>query len=112
MQGTGSFGASITGAQGEHADTGDSAAGSTAILMKIAIDSGKVTVSVPSFQLSDSFKGTVTGTPVGSSSPDSTAQQAADHIKELMKQAQDAAAAAPSGLPDLGGLLNQLKPKS
>ncbi len=111
MQGTGSLGVNVTGAQGEHANTDQSAAGSTAIPMRITIDSGKVSVSVPSFQLTDSFKGTVTGTPVGGGSPDNTIAQASEQIKAVMDQAAKAAATAPGGTPDLGSMLGQFIPK-
>jgi hypothetical protein len=111
MTGTGTLDASITGIQGEHGETGNNTSeGSAAIPMKIAIDGATVLLDVPSFHLTHHFEGTITGTPTGSASPGSTIAQASDHIKSLMDQAKTDAAAAPSGMPDLGGLLNQFKP--
>jgi hypothetical protein len=110
MTGTGTLDTSITGIQGEHGGTSDSNSGSTSVAMRMTVDSGKVTVDIPSFQLTHKFEGMVTGVPIGGS-PDDQIQQAADQIKTLMDQAEAESeeAAAASGA-DLGSLMEQFKP--
>lgn len=107
MEGTGSFNVNIT-APNASGGTSNSNSSSTSIPMKMTIDSGKVGVYIPSFQLTSDFEGTVTGTPLTGSSPDNTVQEASDHIKSIMDQA---ASAASGGGSDLSGLMNQFKPK-
>jgi hypothetical protein len=87
MSGSGTLDPSIVGAQGEQGGINASASGTTAIPMKITVESGKVTVSVPSFNLGDSFHGILTGVPAGAGGGDDTVPQAVEQIKSLMEQA-------------------------
>lgn len=106
MTGTGTFDTSLTGVQGEQGGYSDSAQSTTVIPMRILINSGKVSVYVPSMGLSDSFKGMVTGVPLSSgSTDDDMITQAAEQIQAFMDQAAEAEAAAGDSMGDLIGQL-------
>jgi hypothetical protein len=108
MTGTGTLDTTITGIQGEQGGTSNSSAGSTAITMKILINSGKVSVSVPSFGLTSSFEGMLTGVPLDGGSPDDVITQATEQIQTLLDQAAAEAEAAGDSMSDLIG---QFMPK-
>lgn len=103
MTGSGSLNPSIDGIQGEHAEINESASGTETIPMKITINSGQVSVYIPSLQISHSFKGTLTGEPLTDADADYDAMmtEAVDKIDAILQE--EAAAEAEDG-EDSGGL--------
>lgn len=102
MTGSGILNPSLFGIQGEHMEYNYSASGTQAIPMRIAIKSGSVTVSVPSFKIGSSFEGTVLGDP-----QPGQYQQAIARIEELIEQAEEEPEDGETGGFDLGDLIGQ-----
>jgi hypothetical protein len=69
--------------------------------MKITINSGQVSVYIPSLQISHSFKGTMTGEPLTDSDYDAMMTEAVDKIEAIL---QEEAAAETENGEDSGGL--------
>lgn len=108
MTGSGTLNPSVSGAQGEHGGINQAAQGTAAIPMKITVNSGKVTVSVPSFNMGNSFSGTLLGTPVSSTDSKDYAQ-GLETIKAMVAKASDTAAASTG--TSAADLMNQFKPE-
>jgi len=102
MTGGGVLNPSVFGIQGEHMEYHDAASGTQAVPMKIAIMSGSVSVSVPSFKIGHSFEGTVLGDP-----QPGQYQQAIARIEELIEQSEEEPGDGASGGFDFGDLIGQ-----
>lgn len=102
MTGGGVLNPSVFGIQGEHMEYNDTAYGTEAITMKVAIQSGKVTVTVPSFNIGYSFEGTVLGDP-----EPGQYQQGVERIEELIAEAEEAEEEGIGGMEGLGDLIGQ-----
>lgn len=118
MQGSGVLNPSITGVQGEHGGINESVSDSTAVPMKITVNSGQAAVDIPSFNIDKSFKGSLTGIPVGQ---DNGYEEAKAKIEELIAQSEQGEAPNQDGessdeknddsnddLGELGGIIGDV----
>jgi hypothetical protein len=103
MEGSGTLNPSVEGIQGEHGGVNESVTGTAPIPMKIAINSGKVNVSIPSLNISYSFNGTLTGEPLVSGEQGDQLEQAIDEIEAIIEEKEAEASSNGGGLGDILG---------
>lgn len=107
MEGTGTLNPSFSGIQGEQGGIDESVTSTTAMTMKITINSGKVSVYIPELNISYSFNGTLTGEPLQSGEPGDEYEQTIDKIEAIIDEKEAEASSAGGDMGDLSDILGQ-----